>query len=667
MHRPLWKILLLSLTAGLLLSALWTPFRYALARPQPAPAFQYIEPFLYSPYPGTATENAVFDHASPDYTQTDNRIVAFTGDQADKFCPNPAPPGEAPPQAGVCDLGSGFYWSYSLGDWMSYNGHDGIDFGIQYRQLYAAANTDQVVYAGWQDPMNHTYALGLYVKLHHPNGYTTSYGHMSAVAVQSCAPVGCASIPHGELIGFSGSTGNSTGPHLHFRVANLSNKSIDPYGWTGETADPWPYNQHNSLWAQNPSVIPFYGSTATVLPTDGVPLAYPAPVTNAIVVDDSSPGFSETPAGCWTVVSTTAGQSENGSMRFVHPVIDTSATCAARWNFPAGQPAGSYAVYVRIPAIHANSEGALYTIVHDGRSDIATVNQEVFPNPYHVTDGWLYIGKYDFSAGGNEYVSLPNRTQDTASTYQTRELGADAVRFVPLSGIGPTDTPGPSPTPSSTPTPTNTGTITFTYTPSSTGTATRTLRPTDTRWPTWTPSSTRTLRPTDTRWPTLTRYVTNTPGPSPTRTLTFTVTPSFTRTFTVTRSNTPTLTFSRTPTPSRTPTSSRTFTPTRTFTQTRSLTPTRTPSITPGPSPTRTPYRSPTKRPTDTRWPTQTRTPSKTPGPSPTRTPSLTRTPTRTPIPSLTKRPTDTRWPSPTLRPTDTRWPTQTRTPTRTP
>jgi murein DD-endopeptidase MepM/ murein hydrolase activator NlpD len=594
--RPFWKILLLSLIAGLLLSAVWTPLQSAGARPPQAPNYQYIDPFLYPPYPGTATENSIFDHSSPNYSQTDNRIIAFTGDEADKTCPSPAPAGKAPSQAGVCDAGSGIYWSYSVGDWLSYNGHDGIDFGIQYRPVYAAADSDQVYYAGWADPMNHSYSFGIYVKLHHSNGYSTYYGHLSAIAVQTCGTTGCASIRHGDFIGYSGSTGNSTGPHLHFGVSNPSSKSVDPYGWSGEGTDPWPYNQRNTLWVQNPSVIPYYGSTATVLPTDGIPLAYPAPVNNPIVVDDGSAGYSESPAGCWNTVSTSASQSEGGSMRFVQPVIGGSGTCSALWNFPSNQPAGLYAVFVRIPAIHASSEGALYKVIHTGRSDIVVVNQQVFPNPYNVTDGWLKIGNYNFTAAGGEYVSLTNLTQDTSATYQTRELGVDAVRFVYLSGSVPTFTPGPTNTPTKTFTPSRTRTPTMTGTATRTGTATNTPTPTQTRWPTPKPSFTYTIYPTDTRWPTSTHNYTNTPGPSPTRTPTLP----------------PSKTFTRTLIPSK------------------------------------------TIRPTDTRWPSRTKIFTKTAGPSPTRTPTKTLVPSRTRWPSLTPRPTDTRWPTRTPKPTST-------------
>jgi hypothetical protein len=64
----------------------------------------------------------------------------------------------------VCDQGYGIYWSYDLGGWMSYNGHDGIDYGISYRPVYAAADADRVMYSGWWDPQNHQASYGIYVR-----------------------------------------------------------------------------------------------------------------------------------------------------------------------------------------------------------------------------------------------------------------------------------------------------------------------------------------------------------------------------------------------------------------------------------------------------------------------------------------------------------------------
>jgi murein DD-endopeptidase MepM/ murein hydrolase activator NlpD len=556
-----------NLLTALLLGGLFLSVGGASAERSLAP-LQAVAPFLYPPYPGTASQESIFDHSTPNYT-FDNRIVVFTGDEARKNCPSPAPHGTPPPQPGVCNAGAGAYWSYSLGAWLYYDGHDGVDYGISYRPVYAAADADQIIYAGWWDPQNHKINLGIYVRLHHPNGYNTYYGHMSSVAVQSCSTVGCTFVPHGEMLGISGTTGNSSGPHLHLLVRNPANKSVDPYGWQGSGTDPWVNNQKESLWVAFPSLV---SSTDRIYPS-GAALDYPRTPSTGLIVDDGSPGFDETPDECWNDIA--AGSAQGGVMRFSKPRT-TAPTCTAQWIFPTGSGLGNYAVYVHIPAIRATTEGAIYTIRHAGESDQVVVNQAVFPNIYYVTDGWVYVGKYNFNGAGDEYVELTNRTQDEAATIADLYVGVDAVRFV-LQGI-------PTPTPIVTLTPTNTPTIT--QTPTATFTPSRTSTPTVTR------------TPIPTRTPTITRTPTVTFTPSRTRTPTFTVTPSRTRT------PTRTSTITRTPTPSRTPTFTRTPTATRTATRTR------TPTFTVTPSRTRTltPTRTPTRTPTVTRTPTATRT-----------------------------------------------------------
>jgi len=511
-----WKPLLVGLAAVIASLSLWSPLQQVFAGGASAPG-AIVQPFLYPPYPGRASHESVFDHSSPNYYQTDERVVAYTGDVATKNCPYPEPTGgKPPPIPGWCDGGYGIYWSWTLGDWLAYNGHDGIDYGMYYRPLYAAADSDQVAYAGWHDPQNHRYGLGLYVKLHHPNGYETSYGHMSVLAVQSCESPGCTFIQHGETIGISGNTGNSGGPHLHLRVVAPNGKAIDPYGWIGEYSDPWPYNQGYSLWAAYPAVQPFAGGNVLIIPS-GSELPYPPTVTSGIVIDDGAPGFSESPANCWIQAATNPGNSENNRMRYVHPVVGQSPTCSATWGFPDGLPAGSYAVYIRIPDAHATSQAAVYSILHAAQIQTVIISQEVFPNPYYVTDGWVYVGKYEFVGDGNEYVRLTNQTQDSPYDYTGRELGADAVRFVYLEGtlptftpsptrtLGPTSTPTRTSTPSRTPTVTNTATITstptITHTPTITLTPTASRTPTNTRTPTATRTSTATRTPTQTRTP----------------------------------------------------------------------------------------------------------------------------------------------------------------------
>lgn len=623
MTRPLKNALTAILLCGLFLSVRGASVERSFALQGT------VTPFLYPPYPGSASQESIFDHSTPNYTY-DNIVLGYTGDIARKNCPSPAPPGTPPPQAGVCNAGAGGYWSYSLGDWVYYDGHDGVDYGISYRPVYAAADADQIVYAGWWDPQNHKVNLGIYVRLHHPNGYNTYYGHMSSVAVQSCSTPGCTFVPHGEMLGISGTTGNSSGPHLHLLVRNPSNRSVDPYGWRGSGSDPWTHNQRESLWVTYPSLV-YYG--AQIYPS-GPALDFPRPPAQGIIVDDGSLGFDETPAECWNDIAVSGAQ--GGAIRFAR-ARTTAPTCTAQWSFPRGFTVGTYAVYVRIPSTRATTEGAIYLIRHAGESDQVVVNQAVFPNMYYVTDGWLYIGKYNFDGAGDEYIELTNRTQDESATVSNLFVGADAVRFV-LQGA-------------TTPTPSTPVTVTPTLTPSLTRTPTITLTPSRTPTPTISRTPTATFTPSKTFTPTLTRT------PTPSRTPTATFTPSRTRTPTRTITATHTRFPTRTPTITRTPTVTRTPTATRTATLTRTPTRTRTPTFTPTASRTRTP----TRTPTITRTPTATRTMT------PSRTPTRTRTHTFTVTPSRTRTPTPTRTSTRTPTATRTPTPTRTRVPTATP
>src|SRR6266545_7558530 len=78
---------------ALLLCGLFLSVRGASADRSNAP-LQAVTPFLYPPYPGNASQESIFDHSTPNYT-FDNRIVAFTGNVADKNCPSPATQGRA--------------------------------------------------------------------------------------------------------------------------------------------------------------------------------------------------------------------------------------------------------------------------------------------------------------------------------------------------------------------------------------------------------------------------------------------------------------------------------------------------------------------------------------------------------------------------------------------
>ena len=96
--------------------------------------------------------------------------------------------------------------------------HEGVDFAVPHgTPVYAAA--DGVVKEAKPNG-----GYGNYVRLDHDDGVATAYGHLSRFApgLKPGKPVA-----RGELLGFSGNTGRSTGPHLHFEVLS-DGKPVDP-------------------------------------------------------------------------------------------------------------------------------------------------------------------------------------------------------------------------------------------------------------------------------------------------------------------------------------------------------------------------------------------------------------------------------------------------------
>ena len=85
--------------------------------------------------------------------------------------------------------------------------HPGIDIAVDYGTPVYASAAGYVQQAGWYG------GYGKYVRLSHDFGYETAYGHMSRLAVEAGSFV-----KKGEVIGYVGSTGYSTGPHLHFEI-----------------------------------------------------------------------------------------------------------------------------------------------------------------------------------------------------------------------------------------------------------------------------------------------------------------------------------------------------------------------------------------------------------------------------------------------------------------
>ncbi|MCX7849618.1 M23 family metallopeptidase [Thermus sp.] len=100
-----------------------------------------------------------------------------------------------------------------------YEFHDGLDFSAPYGTPVYATGSGVVARAGWMGP------YGLAVLLDHAEGYQSLYGHLSRVLVRPGERV-----EKGQVLGYVGSTGRSTGPHLHYSVYRY-----------GAPLDPRPY------------------------------------------------------------------------------------------------------------------------------------------------------------------------------------------------------------------------------------------------------------------------------------------------------------------------------------------------------------------------------------------------------------------------------------------
>jgi len=86
--------------------------------------------------------------------------------------------------------------------------HRAIDIGAPLGTPVVASDSGYVVKTGWSK-----YGYGYFIVIDHGNGFQTLYAHLSAIYVKVGQSVG-----KGEVIGAVGSTGRSTGPHLHFEI-----------------------------------------------------------------------------------------------------------------------------------------------------------------------------------------------------------------------------------------------------------------------------------------------------------------------------------------------------------------------------------------------------------------------------------------------------------------
>ena len=96
--------------------------------------------------------------------------------------------------------------------------HTGLDFRVPTGTSVVAAANGTIIAASWQG------AYGYRIQIDHGSGYITTYNHLSKIIYSS------GEVAAGQEIGKSGSTGNTTGPHLHFEVTK-DGEFLNPSAW----------------------------------------------------------------------------------------------------------------------------------------------------------------------------------------------------------------------------------------------------------------------------------------------------------------------------------------------------------------------------------------------------------------------------------------------------
>lgn len=186
-------------------------------------------------YAGDATEIAKFNGVTDETLVVGEIIVVPNGEIAATKTPSKTitntiknsikvitgnGKGTSPLQSGYGGGSAGSYYRRPVSCVITQNlhGKNGIDLGCRIGTPVVAAASGTVIAAklGWNG------GYGNMIIISHPNGTQTVYGHLSKISVSNGQDVGS-----GEVIGATGNTGQSTGPHLHFEIRGARNCFID--------------------------------------------------------------------------------------------------------------------------------------------------------------------------------------------------------------------------------------------------------------------------------------------------------------------------------------------------------------------------------------------------------------------------------------------------------
>ena len=309
------------------------------------------------------------------------------------------------------------YYDQSGNDWycgtFTYPGHRGSDYGIggfgpmdQGIDIVAAA-AGSVIYTHDGEFDRCTTGdcaggggFGNYVKVEHADGKITYYAHMRkwSVAVSTGQHVDC-----GDKLGQVGSSGYSTGPHIHFQVRTPVYGDDDPFA--GDCSGPLSYWVDQGGYMGLPSRQCEGGSPTSV------------------IVDDSDAGFTKS---CGTGDWWWDGSGGYENHFFWTYTNGDALDCEGTWrpNLPSS---GTYKVYSYIPLSYdASSTRARFEIHHSGGVQEVRVDQSVWGGFFQ------YMGTFSFPAGSTGYVQLRD---DTGEAFMSAQIAFDAIKFEFQGGV----------------------------------------------------------------------------------------------------------------------------------------------------------------------------------------------------------------------------------------
>jgi murein DD-endopeptidase MepM/ murein hydrolase activator NlpD len=156
---------------------------------------------------------AIIEYAGNDLPDPNNlragQKLVIPGGKWTYITPSPASLAQGVPANVRLPVTGKFIWpTTGVISQLAWAGHMAIDLATSQGTPIYASDGGYVIEAGWSDS-----GYGQYVLIDHGNGFRSRYAHMSQILVQAGQVV-----EKGERIGLVGSTGNSTGPHLHFEI-----------------------------------------------------------------------------------------------------------------------------------------------------------------------------------------------------------------------------------------------------------------------------------------------------------------------------------------------------------------------------------------------------------------------------------------------------------------